>query len=60
MNVYQKHPPRKVRDPAYRRAFQRIEESLARASERNKAQLDLEQNLKIDLLRFRLFGRRPD
>jgi hypothetical protein len=60
MNHHRKHPPSKVRDPAYRRAFHRIEESLARASERNKGQLDLEQRLKIDLLRLRLFGCLPD
>jgi hypothetical protein len=56
MNRPQKIPPRIVRDPAYRQALQRIEESLERAKDRKDSLSELEENAKIDVIRMKLFG----
>ena len=49
MKRHKKHPHLIVRNPAYRQAFQRLEDSLARTSEDSNFE-------KIDLLRLALFG----
>jgi hypothetical protein len=53
MNRHQKQPHLKVRNPAYRQAFQRIEAALKRTSEGR-------ENEKIDWARRALFGALPE
>ena len=57
MNRQQKHPQLAVRNAAYRKSLQRLDEAL----ERNTRSFNSEtMNLKLQLIRRRLFGVLPE
>ena len=56
MNRQQKPAHRRVRNPAYRPALQRLEEALVRACQRNQAYEDLVADEKLTRARLALFG----
>jgi len=60
MNRHQKHPSPIVRDPAYRQALQKLEESVQRARERKGSAWAQEENARIDAIRMKLFGVLPE
>ncbi len=56
MNRCQEQPYRIARIPAYRRAFQRLEKSLARARQRHERESPSSESERIDRARVALFG----
>jgi hypothetical protein len=54
MNHRQKPPPLRPKNPAYRRAFERLDEALSKNARSKEYEIE-----KIDLLRLKLFGCAP-
>lgn len=59
MNIGQKNPHPIVHNPAYRHAFQRLDEALAGERKRDQANWDLAEDQRLTRARLALFGSAP-